>query len=170
MEDCGAPLEFVELFSLLLPLLDWPIGLWEDSLWLAAATATGFGLAGALGFGVLLFAAAALLAFSGSLACFLERWGLFWFCSFMPSVIEWTRAAWECELFNFAKTCSWWASYSSRLGNIFEMSRSKLGSGRRERFDTSFFLHVGHSWKRIKSCRTYNCENLILIILGVSTD
>ena len=44
-----------------------------------------------------------------------------------------------------AMNCSWWASYSSREGWIFMINMSKLGSGRRERLEISFFRQVGHS-------------------------
>ena len=50
-----------------------------------------------------------------------------------------------------ARTRSWCASYSSRHGYIFEMSASKFGSGRSDRFDTSFFRHVGHSLLPLRS-------------------
>lgn len=56
-----------------------------------------------------------------------------------------------CCLFSFARTLAWWASYSSRLGYILEINASKLGSGRRDLFDTSFFLHVGHSLLPLRS-------------------
>lgn len=51
-----------------------------------------------------------------SSAAFRDLWGLFWDCNFMPSVIEFTRDACEWDMFSLAKTRSWWASYSSRLG------------------------------------------------------
>ena len=52
---------------------------------------------------------------------------------------------WEWLLLKDSNMLSWCASYSSLLGNIFSTNWSKLGSGLRERFDTSFFRHVGHS-------------------------
>ena len=59
--------------------------------------------------------------------------------------MELRNATW-LELFcNFSKTLSWWASYSSRQGYSLDMRRSKLGSGRSDRFETNFFRQVGHS-------------------------
>lgn len=76
---------------------------------------------------------------------FRDLWGLFWDCNLIPSVIEFTNEACECDMLSLAKTRSWWASYSSLLGYILDINKSKLGSGLRDRFDTNFFRHVGHS-------------------------
>ena len=56
-----------------------------------------------------------------------------------------------CCLFSLARTLAWWASYSSRLGYILDINASKLGSGRSDLLDTSFFRHVGHSLLPLRS-------------------
>lgn len=66
-------------------------------------------------------------------------------CILSPSSMLWLRACWLWCLLIRASTRSWWASYSSRLGYILLISASKFGSGRSDRFETSFFLQVGHS-------------------------
>lgn len=48
--------------------------------------------------------------------CLRERCGRFCDCNLMPSVMELTMDTCEWLWLNLAKTRSWWASYSSRLG------------------------------------------------------
>ena len=68
-----------------------------------------------------------------------------WLCNLIPSSIEETKEAWLWFLLSLAMTLSWCCSYSSLLGYIFAIRASKLGSGLRERFETSFLRQVGHS-------------------------
>ncbi len=74
----------------------------------------------------------------------LNLWTLLRDCNLRLSSILLTKF-WVWCLLSLAKTLSWCASYSSRLGYIFDISISKLGSCRRLRFEISFFRQVGHS-------------------------
>jgi len=82
---------------------------------------------------------------------FFTRWARFSACCLSPSstfcAID--DGSDDCRM--RAKTRSWCASYSSRHGYILEISASKFGSGRSDRFDTSFFRHVGHSLLPLRS-------------------
>jgi len=77
--------------------------------------------------------------------CFFTRWARLTAWCRSPSSTFCAIDNGLIDCFMRARTRSWWASYSSRHGYILEISASKLGSGRRDRFDTSFFRQVGHS-------------------------
>ena len=83
--------------------------------------------------------------------CFFTRWARLNACCLSPSstfcAID--DGLTDCRM--RARTRSWCASYSSRHGYILEISASKFGSGRSDRFDTSFFRHVGHSLLPLRS-------------------
>ena len=60
-----------------------------------------------------------------------------------------------------SKILSWWASYSSRLGNIFSTNWSKLGSGLNDLLETNFFRQVGHSlFPDLKAVTMHSAQNL----------
>ena len=60
-----------------------------------------------------------------------------------------------------SRILSWWASYSSLLGNIFSTNWSKLGSGLRDLFETSFLRQVGHSLlPDLKAVTIHSAQNL----------
>ena len=68
-----------------------------------------------------------------------------------------------CEwlLLRDSKMLSWCASYSSRFGNIFSTSLSKLGSALKDLRDTSFFRHVGHSlFPDLSAVTMHSAQNL----------
>ena len=60
-----------------------------------------------------------------------------------------------------SKILSWWASYSSRFGNIFSTNWSKFGSGLRDLLETSFLRHVGHSlFPDLNAVTMHSAQNL----------
>ena len=70
-----------------------------------------------------------------------------------------------------SKILSWWASYSSRLGNIFSTNWSKLGSGLNDLLETNFFRQVGHSlFPDLKAVTMHSAQNLWNKVVKLNTN